>query len=63
MLTDLFVDPDSRTAVVLVMNGVGRSGSGELDGKAERALLLAGQWLEAKAVYAPGSFVVDEDLP
>ena len=63
LLADLFVDPDSRTAVVLVMNGVGRSGSGELDGKAERALLLAGQWLEAKAVYAPGSFVVDEELP
>ena len=64
MLTDLFVDPDSRTAVVLVMNGVGRSGSGELDAKAERALLLVGQWLEAGAVMAaPGSFVVDDDLP
>ena len=64
LLADLFVEPDSHTAVVLVMNGVGRSGSGELDGKAERVLLLAGQWLDAGAVKAaPGSFVVDDDLP
>ncbi len=64
LLSDRFVNPDSRTAVVLVMNGVGRSGSGELDGKAERALLLAGQWLDTGAAKAgPGSFVVDEDVP
>ncbi len=64
MLTDLFVEPDSHTAVVLAMNGVGRGGSGELDAKAERVLLLVGQWLDAGAVKAaPGSFVVDEDLP
>ena len=64
LLTDLFVEPETHTAVVLVMNGVGRSGSGELDAKAERVLLLVGQWLDAGAVKAaPGSFVVDEDLP
>ena len=64
MLTDLFVDPDTRTAVVLVMNGVGRSGSGELDAKAERTLLRVGEWLDGGAVKAsPGSFVVDEDIP
>ncbi|MBR0218223.1 MAG: beta-lactamase family protein [Clostridia bacterium] len=64
MLTDLFVEPDTRTAVVLVMNGVGRSGSGELDAKAERALLRVGQWLEVGfSDEGPGSFVVDEDLP
>ncbi|MBQ7520967.1 MAG: beta-lactamase family protein [Clostridia bacterium] len=64
LLADLFVEPDSRAAVVLVMNGVGRSGSGELDGKAERVLLLVGQWLDAGAAQAdPGSFVVDEELP
>ncbi|MBR3739846.1 MAG: beta-lactamase family protein [Clostridia bacterium] len=64
MLTDLFVDPDARTAVVLVMNGVSRSGSGELDAKAERALLLAGKWLDEGGLQAaPGSFVVDDDIP
>ena len=64
MLTDLFVDPDTRTAVVLVMNGVGRSGSGELDAKAERILLRVGEWLDGGTeIDGPGSFVVDEDLP
>ena len=60
LLVDLFVEPRSGAAVVLAMNGVGRSGAGELDAKAERALLLAGQWLEAAA---PGGFVVDEEAP
>lgn len=64
MLTDLFVEPNTRTAVALVMNGVGRSGSGELDAKAERILLQVGQWLEGGfSDEGPGSFVVDEDLP
>ena len=64
LLADLFVEPDTRTAVALVMNGVGRSGSGEMDARAERALLLAGQWLDGGETHAaPGSFVVDEDLP
>lgn len=64
MLTDLFVEPDTRTAVALVMNGVGRSGSGELDAKAERVLLRVGQWLEGGIQdEGPGSFVVDESLP
>ncbi|MBR0227719.1 MAG: beta-lactamase family protein [Clostridia bacterium] len=64
MLTDLFVEPDSRTAVALVMNGVGRSGSGELDAKAERILLRVGEWLDGGTeIDGPGSFVVDEDLP
>ena len=63
MLTDLFVEPDTHTAVVLVMNDVDRS-SGELDAKAERTLLRVGQWLEGGvADDGPGSFVVDEDLP
>ncbi len=64
MLTDLFVEPETRTAVALVMNGVGRSGSGELDAKAERILLRVGQWLDGgMETDGPGSFVVDEDLP
>ncbi len=64
LLTDLFVDPESRTAVVLVMNGVGRSGAGEMDAKAENALLLAGEWLGSGAARpAVGSFVVDEETP
>lgn len=64
LLADLFIEPDSHTAVVLVMNGVGRSGSGELDAKAERVLLLAGEWLETGiADDCSGSFVVDEELP
>ncbi len=64
LLADLFVEPRSNTAAVLVMNGVARSGAGELDARAERVLLLVGEWLETAAVTAgPGGFVVDEDLP
>lgn len=65
LLADLFVEPESRTAVVLVMNGVSRSGSGEMDRKAERTLLQVGQWLDAGAAEedALGGFVVDDNVP
>ncbi len=64
LLTDLFTDPDTGTAVVMVMNGAARSGAGEVDAKAERVLLRVGQWLEAgESGNPPGSFVVDEDAP
>ena len=60
LLVDLFVEPGSGTAVVFVMNGVGRSGAGEMDAKAARALARVGQWLREQA-DTEGSFVVEDD--
>ena len=62
MLADLFVEPDTQTVVVFVMNGVGRSGNGgEVDAKAERALLHISPWLDSSGLLDDGmGFVVEE---
>lgn len=63
LLVDLFVEPRSATAVVFVMNGVGRSGAGEIDAKAARALTRVGKWLLETADTEPeGGFVVEDDF-
>ncbi len=61
LVADLFVEPQSGTAVVFVMNGVGRSGAGEVDAKAARALRLAGEWA-AVPDSLEGGFVVDDSI-
>ena len=62
MLADLFVEPDTQTVVVFVMNGVGRSGNGgEVDAKAERAFLHISHWLDSSGLLDDGmGFVVEE---
>ena len=64
LLTDLFVEPDSQTVVVFVMNGVGRSNTGKgVDGKAEKALLHIYPWLlqPPKMTDDGLGFVVEEE--
>lgn len=59
LLVDAFVEPLTQTTVVFVMNGVTRSG-GEVDRKAERALLQVSSWLQT-ADMEEDSFVVIDD--
>lgn len=61
LLVDLFVEPKSHTAVVFVMNGVKRSGAGEVDAKAARALLRVDEWLKAIEGREDIGFVVEDE--
>lgn len=45
LLTDVFIQPETRAAVVFVMNGVGRGGTAEVDAKAARTLQYVDAWL------------------
>ena len=60
---DLFAEPDTQTVVVMVMNGVGRSGAGgEVDAKFLRALQHISPWLEAPGLADDGlGFEVEDE--
>ena len=60
---DLFVEPDTQTVVVMVMNGVGRSGAGgEVDAKFLRVLQHIAPWLDAPGLADDGlGFEVEDE--